>query len=146
MCPGPGSERVNSDGQYIFGYKGAVTAVATALPPLIILSIISLFYKLFAANPAVRAVLRGMQAAVAALIVYTVLTMAWNLLKKKSAFSISLLVIFLGLAIFTRINVIFIILAAALIAIVTYFFVKNDIKQDQEFSPQILAGSGWRRN
>ncbi|MGI6077290.1 MAG: chromate transporter [Fastidiosipilaceae bacterium] len=140
----PGPLAVNAStlmGQYIFGYKGAVTAVAaTALPPLIILSIISLFYKLFAANPAVRAVLRGMQAAVAALIVYTVLTMAWNLLKKKSAFSISLLVIFLGLAIFTRINVIFIILAAALIAIVTYFFVKNDIKQDQEFFTSNTCG------
>ncbi|HHX36937.1 MAG TPA: chromate transporter [Clostridiaceae bacterium] len=130
----PGPLAVNAStlmGYAMFGLKGALTAVvATALPPLIILSIISLFYNFFASNAVVRAILRGMQAAVAALIMYTVLTMAWRLLRMKSSFTITLLIVFLGLAIFSKINVIYIILAAIVVAVFSYFFIRNDIKYD----------------
>ena len=69
-CPGVMS--VNTSimiGYRICGPLGAViTAVGTVLPPMIILSVISLFYTQFRSNPAVSVILKGMPAVVAMII------------------------------------------------------------------------------
>ena len=68
----PGAIAVNAAilvGWRVGGALGmAVAVVGTILPPMIILSVISLFYAAFATNPYVALVLRGMQAGVAAVI------------------------------------------------------------------------------
>lgn len=69
-CPGVMS--VNTSimiGYRICGPLGAViTALGTVMPPMIILSLISLFYTQFRSNPAVSVILKGMQAVVAMII------------------------------------------------------------------------------
>ena len=60
-------------------------AIAVIIPPLVILSIITVWYDAFSSNPAVEAVLRGMQAGVAALIVDIVVDMWQMILRRKSA-------------------------------------------------------------
>lgn len=69
-CPGVMS--VNTSimiGYRICGPLGAViTALGTVMPPMIILSLISLFYAQFRSNPAVSVILKGMQAGVAMII------------------------------------------------------------------------------
>ena len=61
----PGPIAVNAAiiiGYRLAGMLGALVAIAgTVLPPLIILSVISLFYQAFRANQVVANVLRGMQ-------------------------------------------------------------------------------------
>lgn len=120
----PGSIAINASammGNYLFGAKGVITAVvASILPPLVILSVISSFYHAFASSKIARAVLRGMQAAVSALLTFTVVNMTVNLLKLKSGYLTAVLILCLGLVLFTSINVIFVILIAALLALVFY--------------------------
>ncbi len=46
-----------------------ISVLGTILPPMLILTAVSFFYKAFSDNPYVSLVLRGMQAAVVALLV-----------------------------------------------------------------------------
>lgn len=84
----PGAIAVNAAilaGWRVAGPAGMLFAVAgTALPPLIILSVISVFYSAFASNPYVAMALGGMQAGVAAVITDVVLNMGKNVLAQKS--------------------------------------------------------------
>ena len=81
----PGAIAVN--GAIVVGYKlagmiGAITAIiATILPPLVIISIICVFYNQFHDNVIVSQVLTGMQAAVGAIIADVVYGMASGVVK-----------------------------------------------------------------
>lgn len=83
----PGAVAVNASillGYRIAGIKGAlITVLGTVLPPLIILSVISIGYAAFRDNVVVNAVLKAMQAAVAAVICDVVITMGSGVLKEK---------------------------------------------------------------
>ena len=85
----PGAIAVNAAilvGWRVGGFLGMVTAViGTVLPPITILSVISLFYAAFAANPYVALVLKGMQAGVAAVILDVVWGLGANVVKTKSS-------------------------------------------------------------
>ena len=84
----PGVMAVNTSimiGYRICGPLGAViTAVGTVLPPMIILSVISLFYTQFRSNPVVSVVLRGMQAGVAAVMLNVSVTMTQSVVTDAS--------------------------------------------------------------
>lgn len=84
----PGVMAVNTSimiGYRICGPLGAViTAVGTVLPPMIILSVISLFYTQFRSNPVVSVVLRGMQAGVAAVMLNVSVTMTQSVITGAS--------------------------------------------------------------
>ena len=83
----PGAVAVNASillGYRIAGIKGAmITVLGTVLPPLIILSVISIGYAAFRDNVVVNAVLKAMQSAVAAVICDVVWTMGSGVLKEK---------------------------------------------------------------
>lgn len=61
-----------------------ISCISSILPPLLILSLVSTWYVAFSTNPAIIAVLKGMQACVAALIVDLVIDMFSMILKEKS--------------------------------------------------------------
>lgn len=86
----PGAIAINLSalaGYRTAGFAGAaVSSVAAILPPILILSIISGYYTAFSTNPAVAAVLRGMQAGVAALIVDLVIDMTRMIVRERMAF------------------------------------------------------------
>lgn len=83
----PGAIAVNLSvlvGRRIRGLKGAlVSGIGAVLPALILLSLISLAYTAFQTNPLVRQVLKGMEAAVAAIIVDLVIDMYQSLRQQK---------------------------------------------------------------
>ncbi|MBQ5748669.1 MAG: chromate transporter [Oscillospiraceae bacterium] len=126
-CPGP----IAVNTSILVGWKlarfwGMVVAVlGTALPPLVILSIISLFYKAFAENRYVAMTLKGMQAGVAAVMLDVVVTMGSNVIKKRSVLHIILMIFAFICVFFLDVNVIFIILAAALIGIISVLFARK---------------------
>ena len=62
-----------------------VTMLGTVIPPLVVLSVISLFYDAFRSNLIVSRVMKGMQAGVAAVIFDVVLTMAGQIIGRKRA-------------------------------------------------------------
>lgn len=85
----PGAIAVNLSalaGHRTAGMAGVVcSCLGAIIPPLVILSIITVWYDAFSSNPAVEAVLRGMQAGVAAFIVDIVVDMWQMILRRKSA-------------------------------------------------------------
>ena len=90
-----------------------VAVVGTIIPPMVILSVISLFYEAFAHNRWVAAALSGMQAGVAAVICDVVINLGSRVVKERSALSIAIMAIaFVAAAVFD-VNVIIIILCAA---------------------------------
>ena len=95
----------------------AVAVVGTILPPMIILSVISLFYAAFATNPYVALVLRGMQAGVAAVILDVVCSLGAGVIKERSALSIVLMIAAFLATFVLVVNVVYIILAAALVGV-----------------------------
>ncbi len=117
----PGAIAVNAAilvGWRVAGFSGMLTAVlGTILPPLLIISFISFFYNAFASNPYVALFLRGMQAGVAAVIIDVVLTLGSNVAKGKSLLNILIMVAAFVAVFFFKVNVIYVILAAALIGI-----------------------------
>ena len=83
----PGSMAVNASilvGYRLAGIMGVLVAVlGTVLPPLIVLTVVSMFYSAFRDNALVAMAMKGMQACVAAIIIDVVLTMGKGVLAPK---------------------------------------------------------------
>lgn len=130
----PGAIAVNVAilvGWNVEGLLGMVVAVTgTIIPPMVILSVISFFYAAFASNVYVALVLKGMQAGVAAVILDVVCGLGGNVLKTRSVVYIALMVLAFVASFFFDVNVILIILAAAVFGVVrTLFQLKKEAKQ-----------------
>ncbi len=119
----PGAIAVNAAilvGWRVAGFLGMICAVVgTILPPMIILSVISLFYAQFADNRYVALVLNGMQAGVAAVILDVVIGLGHDVVKQRSALHLLVMVAAFVAVVFFDVNVILIILAAALVGVLT---------------------------
>ena len=93
----PGPLPVNAS--VIIGYRmagiiGSLTAIlGTILPPIIIISIISLFYDQFRTNPYIATALQVMRAGVAAVIFDVVINLAGNVIKTKRILYIVMMVV-----------------------------------------------------
>lgn len=118
----PGAIAVNAAilvGWRAAGFPGMLFAVlGTILPPMIILSIISFFYAAFSTNAYVALVLKGMQSGVAAVILDVVFSLGSNVIKTKSVVHLCIMALAFVAAFFFDINVIYIILTAAVAGIV----------------------------
>lgn len=114
----PGPIAVNASiliGYRVAGVPGALcTILGTVTPPLIIISIISVFYTLIRDNPIVAALLSGMRAAVAAVIVDVTLTLGKNVWKNQRWFGLALMIAAFIAGRFLSVNAAFIVLGAAL--------------------------------
>jgi len=113
----PGAMAVNASiliGWRLMGVTGALVAIlGTVLPPLIILSLISLFYATFRDNPIVSAVLKGMMAGVCAVIFDVVITMGQTIFKARKFLPILIMVGAFAASFIFTINVVYIILFCA---------------------------------
>ena len=122
----PGAIAVNAAilvGWRVAGLAGMiVAALGSVLPPLIILSVISFFYTAFASNPYVALVLKGMQAGVAAVILDVVCDLGGKVLQTKSVLFIGLMVVAFAANFLWGVNVVLIIVAAAVIGVVRTLF------------------------
>ena len=113
----PGAIAVNAAilvGWKTAGIAGMAAAVlGTVIPPIAILSVISLFYRWFAENRYVALALKGMQCGVAAVILDAALSLGQKAVKKDSAAHWAVLAGAFTATFFFRVNVIWIILCAA---------------------------------
>ena len=120
-CPGPIA--VNAAilvGMKTAGAAGVCAAVlGTVIPPMVLLSLISMFYALFAHNPYVALVLKGMQSGVAAVILDVVLTMGGKIVKSGSKLRMGIMAGAFAAVYFLDVNVILIIAAAARVGVVS---------------------------
>lgn len=117
----PGAVAVNASillGYKIGGILGALIAiVGTILPPIAIISVVSLFYTAFRDNNIVNAVLVGMQAGIVAVILDVVIPMASQILKGKNLLYIFIMVSAFILIFFVKLNIVYIILSCILIGL-----------------------------
>lgn len=125
----PGAIAVNLSalaGYRIAGIAGAaVSCLAAVIPPLLILSVISVGYAQFAANSVAAAVLKGMQAGVAALIVDVIADM-FAVIRKEKSWLLTLLVPLSFAACFIcNINVAVILAVCSAVCIVRVFLIKR---------------------
>lgn len=92
----PGPIPINASviiGYRIYGFIGSLIAVlGTALPPMIIISVISIFYNQFRSNKIIAIALQVMRAGVAAVIFDVVINLAKNVCKTKRFLYIALMV------------------------------------------------------
>ena len=105
-------------GWRVGGLPGMVVAtIATVLPPMVVLSIVSIFYTAFADNEYVAVVLKGMQAGVAAVIADVVCDLGGKVFKTKSWIHIVMMFAAFAVSFFTSVNIVYVILASALIGV-----------------------------
>ena len=131
----PGAIAVNAAvivGYRLAGFLGAlITIVGTVLPPLVILSIISIAYTAFIDNLIVQYALRGMQAGVAAVIIDVVISMIMDILKEKKLLPVGIMIIaFIATFVF-KISIIIIIIVCGVIGAFSIFF-SNNVKKRGE--------------
>ena len=113
----PGAIAVN--GAIVVGYKLAgiegviVSVIGSILPPFVILTIISFFYNAFKSNFVVQAVLKGMNAGIAAVIISVVFDMASGIVKSRDILLMAVMIFSFVLNYFLHMNVIWIILVTA---------------------------------
>ena len=119
----PGAIAVNAAilvGSKAGGAAGMAAAVlGTVIPPVVILSVISLFYQMFAENRYVALALRGMSCGVAAVILDVSVSLGRNVLKKKQWAHMAVMAAAFIATFFFKVNVIWIILAAAAVGVAT---------------------------
>ncbi|MDO4464006.1 MAG: chromate transporter [Bacillota bacterium] len=93
----PGPLPVNASviiGYRMAGVAGSLTAIlGTILPPMIIISIISVFYEQFRTNPYIATALQVMRAGVAAVIFDVVINLAANVWKTKRILYIIMMIV-----------------------------------------------------
>ncbi len=121
--PGP----IAFNASVIVGYRlrgilGAIIAVTgTALPPIIIISLISLCYEEFRTNRYIAVALQVMRAGVAAVIFDVVINLAKNIIKTKNILYIILMVVTFYLSYIVGLSAMLIILLCLFIGIITLF-------------------------
>lgn len=122
----PGAVAVNASillGYRICGIPGALVCIlGTVLPPLIILSLISMGYNAIKNNVVINALLRGIQSGVAAVIVDVVLQMGGAIVKNKNIISIGVMVAAFIATYFFKVNALYIIVICGVIGAVSTWY------------------------
>ena len=125
----PGALAVNSAiifGYRIAGLKGALISVlATVIPPLVIISIITMIYDSFSTNLIVQTALRVMRAGVAAIITDVTIDLAGNVIKAKDALNIILMIAAFIASWYFKVSSITIILLFIALGIAINFYRRN---------------------
>lgn len=115
----PGAIAVNASilvGYRVAGIPGAcLTVLGSILPPLVIISIISLFYAAFRDNPIVNMAMNGMLAGVAAVILDVVYTMGRSVFRLRRVLPVLVMLLSFVAVRFLKVNILLIILACGLI-------------------------------
>ena len=118
----PGAIAVNASiliGYHVAGFTGAmITVLGTVLPPLTIISLISLFYQAFRDNIIVNMAMAGMLAGVAAVICDVVINMIKNIMKQKRILPLLMLAGAFTATYFFKVNIFLIILVCGIIGAV----------------------------
>ena len=122
----PGAIAVNASilvGYHVAGITGALlTVLGTVLPPLVIISIISMFYQAFRDNAIINMAMAGMLCGVAAVIFDVVINMAKTVFLQKRMLPVFVLLGVFSATRFWNINIIAIILICGMIGAIDVCF------------------------
>lgn len=115
----PGAIAVNASilvGYQVAGVPGALlTVLGSILPPLVIISVISLFYQAFQDNAIVSMAMSGMLCGVAAVIGDVVIHMVGSLFRQKRLLPVGILIVSFVAAVFYDVNIVIILMVCGII-------------------------------
>lgn len=118
----PGPLPVNASviiGYRMAGIVGSLVAVlGTILPPMIIISIITIFYEQFRTNKYIAIALQVMRAGVAAVIFDVVINLAKNVCKTRRIMYIAMMILAFILTYFFKVSAMLIIIACLVIGLI----------------------------
>lgn len=130
----PGAVAVNASiatGYRVAGYTGTIIAIiGTVLPPLIIITLISIFYNAFRTNHIIAVLLKSMRVGVAAVIFDVVLNLGNDVVKNKSTLDISIMVLAFVGSYILKINIIIIVISCIVIGIIRYYVKVSKVKRN----------------
>ena len=113
-------------GYRVAGIAGVlISCIAAILPPLLILGVVSVFYTIFISNTVIAAVLKGMEAGVAAIMVDLVTDMCAMILKERSIFLTAMIPAAFLANFVLHINVALILFMCCILCIVRVFWRKG---------------------
>lgn len=119
----PGPLPVNASviiGYRMAGIAGSLTAITgTILPPMIIISLISLCYEQFRTNEIVALALQVTRAGVAAVILDVTLNLAGNIIKLHNAFYLGMMILCFIAVVFFNVSAMAVILTCLAVGIVS---------------------------
>ena len=121
----PGAIAVN--GAIVLGYKMAgilgiiVCVIGTIIPPIIIISVVAYFYKIFITNKIISAMLLGMRSGIGAIIVSVVYEMALSVMDEHKERNILIMIGAFVLNYFLNVSIMYIIIGCILLALVELF-------------------------
>ena len=131
----PGPIPVNASvilGYRLHGILGSLTAVAgTILPPMLLLSLIAVFYDQFRANRIINIALTVMRAGVAAVICDVVINLAKNVIGTKKILYIALMILTFIMGYFLKVSAMVIILFCLAVGILCVIFDQTQKKEDK---------------
>ncbi len=122
----PGAIAVNL--AVLVGYRAAgkrgaaISCIGSVLPPLILLSLVSLCYQAIRDNRLFSALLKGMEAGAAAVVVDLVGTMVQNLFRQKSFLSMAMMAVTFAAIFFFNIHAVFAIAACLAVELAAGFW------------------------
>ena len=131
----PGPSPINAS--VILGYRmqgilGSIIAIlGTSIPPMVIISVISMFYAQFRESDIIATALMVMRAGVAAVICDVVINLAKNVIKTGNYLYVALMIISFVMTYIIRISAITVILLCISVGIVNLII---DIKRTKETS------------
>lgn len=129
----PGAIAVNA--AILVGWKigkvfGVFIAVlGTIIPPVVIITVVSFVYEMFATNVYVVMILKGMQIGVAAIIIDAVLSLGKTVLKTKSVLYMVIMISAFIATFFFDVNVVYIILMVGMIGVLTTLVKRREPEQ-----------------
>ncbi|MDO4605287.1 MAG: chromate transporter [Helcococcus sp.] len=127
---GPGPMAINASiltGYRLHGVIGAImAAISSAIPSLVIITIISYFYREFSTNYYVKAALTGMGGVIAATLLLTSYDMARKALKTNTIFGLIIMISGFIASFIFNINTGLIILFVGLLGLLVFSIVKED--------------------
>lgn len=133
----PGPIAVNSSiivGYRMAGILGAMVAIiGTVLPPLLIITLISYFYVAFRENPIVSALLLGMQAGVAAVIINVIYDMASKIILQKEWIPIVMMILAFAATLFFDVNILIVLAVCGIVGILNH----QEKKDETEGGPEV---------
>lgn len=130
---GPGAMAISTSiltGYRIKGLKGALSAALGAITPcIVIISIISYFYKEFSHNKYIQYALKGMSGAISAILIFTTYDLYKMATKSNKIYGYIAIILAFSASMFTSIPTSLIILSLALSGLII-FGLKKDKKED----------------
>ncbi len=118
-------------GYKVCGLVGALSSMlGVILPPVLIMTLVSIFYKLIADNQYVKIFLKGMQAGVSALLVSIFIDMFISIKKNKSILSLIIALFAFIYARYTNFSIFYLALICAILGLIKIKLLQKEVKND----------------